>query len=453
MSHSERNPCSVLRKRAGSIFDSPGIEIPRIGVILAIAVFLALAPPSAHGSEPDGGQNTVHAVRLVGPVDLGRTDLIKRAIERAKEERPDLLIIVIDSPGGRVDYTEEILKSLESLRSVGVRSAAWVRGNAWSAAAIIAVACDRIYMNRASSIGAAAPIFMTQEGVQDAGEKFVSALRTEARSNAERSGRPAALAEAMVDKDIEVFEVRVDGERKFLTGVEWRDLKERSYREGFEAVVERTVIEKGKLLSLTASQSLDYGFVNGAASSLDEVLEAEGLPDASVSTFELNWSQGLANFLTLPIVSILLLVLGVGGIYVEVKMPGFGFPGVLGILSLLLFFFGKYAVGLAEIYEILLFFLGVVLIFVEVFVTPGFGVAGVAGMALMLAGLFLSSQDFIVPRSPDQWIMLRDNLTYTVVGLGGAVVMLVFLGTLLPRSPMFKRLALRARITEEAQTG
>ncbi len=414
-----------------------------------VAVFLLFAATAL------GGENAgkVFLVPFDGPVDLGRKDFVERAIDEAIEKKAGVILLAIDSPGGRVDYTEEILGALERARTAGIRTVAWIKGNAWSAAAIIATACDRIYVKGNASLGAAQPIFMTGEGVEEAGEKFVSAMRTEARANAERTGRPAALAEAMVDPDTEVYEVLDRGKRKFLTALEWKDLREKSYREGFEVVVESTVIEKGKLLSLTARKALDYGYVDGEAASLDRVLETEGLATAEVIEFELSWSQHLANFLTLPLVSMVLLILGIAGIYVEIKAPGFGVPGILGAACLFLLFFGKYSVGLAEIHEILLFLAGIVLILVEVFVTPGFGVPGIAGAVLIVAGLLLSSQDFVIPATELQQRAFFDNVVRTLLSMGGAVVALVFLGAVLPRTPLFRRLELRAPSLEESQGG
>jgi membrane-bound serine protease (ClpP class) len=379
-------------------------------------------------------------------------------METAVDEPGAVLLFEIDSPGGAVHLLEDLLKRIGEARSKGVRTIAWVRGNAWSAAAILAIACDRIYMNRSSSMGAALPVFISPvptdgKPANSAGEKHISAIRTEARSYAESAGRSPALAEAMVDPDTVVYAVSVRGERRFVTDKEWEEIENRAFKEGFDATIDATVIEAGKLLSLTASQALEYGFVDGTATALQDVLEAEGLAGAEVMRTTLTWSQVLANFLTAPLVAIVLLIVGVGGIYVEIKAPGFGLPGILGILALFLFFFGKYAVGLAEIYEILLFFTGVGLIAVEVFVTPGFGIPGIAGILLMLAGLLLSSQDFLVPSNQSQWTLFRFNLIYTFISLGGAVVLLVILGTFLPRSPLFRRVALRAPITDTPQTG
>jgi membrane-bound serine protease (ClpP class) len=394
-----------------------------------------------------------------GPVDVGRAHAVENAVRRAIEEEEGYhLLLVIDSPGGQVSYMEQILRAIDRAREAGVRSVAWIRGNAWSAAAIIAIGCDRVYMNKASSIGAAEPILLSPvpadgKAVHPAGEKIVSAMRTQARAVAERTNRPALLAAAMVDADIEVLEVLVDGERRFVSRQEWDRIQEKSYEEGFDAVVERTVIEKGKLLSLSAQQAKDFGFVDGLAGKRSEVLEAEGLEGAEVVVISLSWSQNLANFLTLPLISILLLIIGIGGVYIEIKTPGLGVPGIVGVLSLFLFFFGKYAVGLAEIHEILFFFAGIVLILVEVFVTPGFGIPGIAGIALVLLGLFLSSQDFIIPSDEAEWVELQTNVLQTMFSLGGTVVVLLILGWVLPKSPLFHRLTLRAPITETPLTG
>jgi len=430
----------------------PGIRAP--GFVLA---FLILA--SALGGTAFAGEGpVVFLIPLDDAVDVGRADFISKAVDRAVKSDDAVILFEIDSPGGAVSSLGDILNDIVRARTAGVRTVAWIRGNAWSAAAILAIACDRVYMNRSSSLGAAQPVFISpvptgDKPINPAGEKMTSAIRTQARSHAENTGRSPALAEAMVDPDVAVYEAIVRGERRFLTETEWEGIQSRSLREGFEAEIVGTVIEKGKILSLSAKQALDVGFADGMAATRDEVLEAEGLSGAELVGGKLTWSQNLANVLTSPLVSMLLLILGIGGIYMEIKAPGFGLPGILGICALFLFFFGKYAVGLAEVHEILIFFAGVVLILVEVFITPGFGVPGVAGILLMVAGLLLASQDFLYPTNEAQWALLRSNAIFTTLSLAGAVVLLLFMGTVLPRSPLFRRMALRAPITETPQTG
>jgi membrane-bound serine protease (ClpP class) len=414
---------------------------------------LSLPPARAQAGEAPAAPRKVLRLEIDGEIDLGRSHLVERAVARAVREKPALLLLVVDSPGGRVDYMEKILRSVEKARVAGVRSAAWVEGNAWSAAAIIAIACDRIYMGPTASIGAAAPIFVTEKGIQMADEKFVSAMRTQARAMAERTRRPAVLAEAMVDKDTEVLQVLVDGEKRYVSAGEWEDLRNRSYREGFEATLERTVNPKGKLLSLSASQAVEFSMADGIAGDLDAVLAREGLAGAEVVPLVLTWSQHLANFLNSPVVSILLFILGIAGLYAEFKAPGFGLPGIVGIAALALFFFGRYTVGLAEAHEILLVAAGVALLIVEVFLVPGFGIPGILGIVMILAGFFLSSQDFLVPRTPEQAVDFRWNVIRSALTLLGTAGVIAVLANLLPRSPLFRRLELKAPITETSQTG
>lgn len=421
---------------------------PRPSTVLALLVpawlFVSVAAAA------DGERPSVLLVPFDGTVDLGRTDLVESAVKRAVEEKPVLLLLRVNSPGGRVDYMERILHALATARERGVRTAVFVDGNAWSAAAILAIASDAIYMRPNASLGAAEPVYLTDKGMESAGEKVVSAMRTQARAQAEQSGRPAALAEAMVDADTVVLEVMDRGRRRFLTALEWDDLREESYREGFEAFVKSTVVEKGKLLSLSAKQAVAYGLADGLASSIEDVLRAESLEAAEVEVMRLTGFQWLANLLTSPALSILLFLLGIGGIYIELKTPGFGIPGIVGAICIFLFFFGKYAVGLAEIYEILIFTAGVVLLGVEIFLTPGFGVPGVAGVVLMIAGIFLASQDFLVPDTPMKWDDFQWNVFQTGAALGGAVVFLAILASVLPRSFLVKRMALSAPSTVEA---
>jgi membrane-bound serine protease (ClpP class) len=410
---------------------------PVPAVLVAALSWAALALPCP-------AEESVFVVPVQGEIDVGRADLVKRAARTAVAAGARALVLEIDTPGGAVLYMEQICRSLDRARDAGCEIVAFVNGNAWSAGAIICAASDKIFMKRISSLGAAQPIYFDGKGIREGSEKIVSAMRAEARAYAQKTGRPAALVEAMVDPDLEVLEVRTPEGRKFLSRAKYDDELARAYREGFDLTTVGTVVEKGKLLSLSATEAEEYGFIQGVVGNLSEALDAAGLGNAEVRHLRLNWAQGLANFLSSPGVSTILFILGVIGIYVEFKTPGFGLPGIGGIILLGLFFFGKYAVGLAEVYEILIFAAGVLLIFLEIFVIPGFGLPGILGILFVIAGLFLASQDFIVPENKGDFSALKENLFFTTLSLAGTIGCALALGYVLPKTPFLRRMVLAA---------
>ncbi|MGH7831239.1 MAG: NfeD family protein, partial [Candidatus Binatia bacterium] len=234
-------------------------------------------------------------------------------------------------------------------------------------------------------------------------EKTVSYVRKEFRATAESRKRPPLVAEAMVDADVEI----------------------------------RGLIEKGKLLTLTTEEALKHKIADFRANALEGALEQLALAGAEVRRASPNWAENLVRFLTHPIVSSLLITIGMLGIIIELRTPGFGLPGGLGITSLALFFWGHWLVQLAGWEELLLVGSGLVLLAVEIFVTPGFGLAGVLGIVAVLGGLSLSligggaTWEFIL-------VAVGRVIFSLLLALVGSLVLLRFL----PRVPFGRRLVL-----------
>jgi membrane-bound serine protease (ClpP class) len=302
------------------------------------------------------------------------------------------VLLDIDTFGGRVDAAVLIR---DTLIDAPVRTIAFINPRAISAGALISLACHDIVMTPGASIGAATPV--TGGGTQEleaADEKVLSYWRTEMRSTAERRGRRGDVAEAMVDRDFEI--------------------------EG--------VVEKGKLLTLGTKDALELEIADREVANLDDLLDELGLEDARVEERKLNWAEILARAVSEPTVSSFLLSIGFLGIILELYQPGWGIPGSVGLVSLLVFFFGHHVVQLAGWGELLLFALGVALLLLELLVIPGFGVAGVTGIVLMLisALLALLALDFRV-----SWDLGFVNRALIVVST--SVIMTTVVGYLLIR--------------------
>jgi membrane-bound serine protease (ClpP class) len=317
-------------------------------VLLATVMFSTLLPAQT-------GRPVVYAVPITGVIDLGLAPFVSRMLEEATRAEATAVILDINTFGGRVDAAVLIRDALLQAR---VRTVAFINKRAISAGALISLAAETIAVADGSTIGAATPVAMGSPGApaQPVAEKTVSYMRKEFRATAESRSRPPLLAEAMVDADVEI----------------------------------PGVIDKGKLLTLTAEEALQHQLADFRADSLGAVLQALELAGAEVRTASQTWAETLVRFLTHPVVSSLLMTVGMLGLIVELRTPGFGVPGALGIMSLGLFFWGHWLVQLAGWEELLLVGLGLVLLALEVFVIPGFGLPGLLGLAALLGGLGLS---------------------------------------------------------------
>jgi membrane-bound serine protease (ClpP class) len=313
--------------------------------ILGMVVSGALVCPSLVLAQ----QNFVQRVPVTGVIELGLAPFVARAISEAEEAGARAVIIELETPGGRVDAAQQIVKAI-SRRSIPVY--AYVNAHAWSAGAMIALAADSIFMGPVSSIGAATPVI----GAEKASEKIVSAMRGEFRALAEARGLDPRLAEAMVDESIEVA----------------------------------GVIDEGKLLTLTGAEAVDLGFAAAEVESLDDLLGQLELAGAPVQTASINWAEQLVRFLSHPIVAPILLSMGTLGLIIEIKTPPFGIAGLIGLTSFGAFFGSHLLIGLAGWEEVILLGAGFIALGIEVFVVPGFGIAGAISILCVGGAVFLA---------------------------------------------------------------
>lgn len=272
------------------------------------------------------------------------------ALEEAVKMQADLILIEMSTYGG-------LLESADSIRTkilnCPIPVYVFIHHNAASAGALIAIACDSIYMSTGSTIGAATVVDQSGQVVPD---KYQSYMRAMMRSTAEATGRDPNIAQAMVDPRIEI--------------------------EG--------VIDSGSVLTFTASEAVKFGFCEGIADNVEDVLKLAGVSDYQMTEQEIRPVDKLIGFLINPVISGILIMIIIGGIYFELQTPGLGFPSIAAITAALLYFAPLYLEGLASHWEILVFIAGVVLVAVEIFAIPGFGIAGISGIVLVVTGLTLS---------------------------------------------------------------
>lgn len=318
---------------------------------LAAACLLVLSGVAVpHRAPAQASAPIVYVIAIEGMIDLGLAPFLSRTIREAQAAGAAAVLLDINTFGGRVDAA---VAMRDALLNAPVRTIAFVNQRAISAGALIALACDTLIMTKGGTIGAATPVLSGAGETQPADEKSVSYVRSEFRATAETRNRPPEFAEAMVDADVEIA----------------------------------GVIEQGKLLTLTTSQALEHQVAELTADTLDAALAAAGLPGADVRIARQTWAETLVRFLTQPVVSSLLMTVGLLGLLVEIRTPGFAIPGAIGVLSLGLFFWGHWIVQLAGWEELLLVSIGVLLLTLEVFVIPGVTVAGIAGIVALVAGL------------------------------------------------------------------
>jgi membrane-bound serine protease (ClpP class) len=324
----------------------------------------------------------------------------------ASDEGIDAILVDINTLGGRLDAMIEIR---DAIVDSPVLTIGYVNPRAISAGALIAIACDSLYMAPGGSIGAATPV--SGESGEKASEKVVSYGRTEFRSTAESKGRPAGLAEAMVDESVEI--------------------------EG--------VIEEGKLLTLTATRAVELDFAEAVLETRAAVLARSGLERAEIRTLTPNWAENFIRFLNNPVIAGILMAVIFFGIIAEVQTAGWGVPGTAALLSLGLFLGGRFVVGLVGFEELLLLLLGVTLMLVEVLAIPGFGVVGILGIVCLLASLTMA----LLGHAPT----LSDVVAALYImasSMVGAVVASLVLFRFVGRTPMWSRVKLAtAQPTDE----
>ena len=340
---------------------------------------------------------TVYIIPVSGTIDPGMAAFLKRALSQNGDAGEDVLYILeIDTFGGRVDAALDIVDTL--LEVPPGKTIAYVSEKAISAGALIALASSQLVMKHHTTIGDCAPITYSSEGPQILGEKFQSPLRAKFRALARRNGYPETLAESMVTAEMEVYEIIVDGKKNYLERKEYEDLSEKEKK---AITSKKTVVAAGQLLTMDDTEAYQLGFSKMSVSDVDEFLKKSGFQDFKLLRIEETWSESLVRFI--GHIAPILMLIGLAALYTEIQAPGFGLPGILGILLLALVFLNQYLVGLAHHTELLIIALGIVFLGVEIFVLPGFGIAGIAGIGCIILGLILSLQGFVLPDPSLPW--------------------------------------------------
>lgn len=388
-----------------------------------------------------------------GAIDPALFYSIKRRTGIALAEGAEYLIYTIGTYGGRVDAADDIAKYLiQDVASRG-HTVAYVATEAISAGALVSVSCRDVIMQENTTIGDAAPITMGEklEGVER--EKAESFIRAIFQRAAEANGYPELLLKAMVTVRIEVYRARnlQTGQYEFF---ERADLPTDANEYDVKGI--QKINGDDELLTLTASQAHEYGLARAVVRDVNEAMAF--LADRDEVRFigppivlEPNWSEYMVSWLNSPAVMGILVMLALLGVYMEFSAPGFGLPGIVAIVCFALILGSKYLIGMANWVEIAILFIGVVLLLIEFFVLPGFGVAGVLGIALILAGLFgmlirNAPSEIPWPHTSADWSSLSSGVLSLMLGFFGFLVLAWILSRYLPRLSFLSGLILAPSI-------
>ena len=374
------------------------------GIALSSFLLLAAAAWASEQSKYQEGTLKVFLMEIRGDIDPRMNRYVDLALDQATEVNADIILIDMDTYGGAVNDANDIrTKILEYEKSIWV----FINNDAASAGALISIACDSIYMVPGANIGAAT-VVNGADGSQ-APDKYQSYMRSIMRSTAEENNRDPLIAEGMVDDRVEI--------------------------EG--------VTESGKIITFTTSEAIANGYCEREVASIQDILEKNNIVDYELIKYELSSTEEVISFFLNPFVSGLLILVITAGIFFELQTPGVGFPIAAAGIALVLYLVPYYLNGLAANWEIAAFFIGFALIALEVFVIPGFGLAGIAGIVCTVGALIfmmLGNDNFNFDYVPVGEI----STAATVVGVGvlGSIIVLFLFGYRLTQSKIFSRVAL-----------
>ena len=374
-------------------------------VLVMASAMIVLGSAGDAGAQDGADQGPVYVMRITGTIDLGLAPYVDRVVATATDDDAAAIIIEIDTPGGRLDA---VIQMRDTILDADVRTIALIDSTAFSAGALVAIASDEIYMTPGAVMGAATPVSGSTGEVAD--EKTISAVRASFESAAEENGRDPRVAAAMVDTRIEI--------EGLVTGEE--------------------------LLTLTVTEATEFGYSDGTVADLDALLSELGLVGNELVLTSPGLAEQVVRFLTNPLLAGLLLLGGFLLIIGDFFSGGLGIAALGGVGLLAVFFWGHLLAGLAGWEDIALVSIGIALVAVEVFVLPGFGIAGVLGLIALGAGAFMAMiyRDFDFVTNDDLW---RAGVTvgFTLVA---AVVGFVLLIMLVSRRGAPSGLVLSARL-------
>ncbi len=393
-------------------------------LMLILAVLLWSNFGFAAENNADTTHKVVFRIKIMDDIMPAAWRTTQKGFAEAKEKNADIILIHMNTYGGMVNIADSIrTKILNSPIPVWM----FVDNQAASAGALISIACDSIYMRKGGSIGAATVVDQSGNVVPD---KFQSFMRSTMRATAEAKGKDTLI---------------VNGD----TTTKWRRDPHIAEAMVDPAVFISGIIDSGKVLTFTTEEAILNGYCEGKAESVQEVLSIAGVENYTLHDLHFTFVDRVIGFLINPIVSGILIMLIIGGLYYELQSPGIGFPLAVALIAATAYLAPHYLEGLAEHWEILIFIAGVVLIGLEVFVIPGFGIAGISGIALTIIGLALAMLDNQLFKGvgPLPWVYILRPFVVVTLALFFGLVGSILLSKKLLTSSAFPNLALNTNLS------
>jgi len=374
-------------------------------------------------------------IKIEGSLDTVKKSYLIRRIEQARQEQVNLIFFQVNSEGGIDTAADAIADAIAGIKDM--KTVAYVADRARGVAALVPLACNEIVFKKDSEMGDVTQLVVARGRVAPLEEGQVAALAKRAENLAGQKGHSKALARAMVDPDAEVFEAT-----DTKTGAVCFVLQSDIQAEPGRYVNPRVRKSAGEVLTVTADEAASYGLgqvVNGE----DDFLALYGLRGKSIRVDGPTWVDSLVTILTDPFVSWILLLVGLGMLVLELKLPGIGLPAICSALAFLLFFWSHYLSGTADQLEIILFLVGLVCLALELFVFPGFGVFGMSGILLILTSIVMASHTFVWPTQEYEYRELGYTLLQVTVAMIAVGAGAVVLARYFPSLPLFNRLVLK----------
>ena len=351
-----------------------------------------------------------YVISISGTIDMGLPHYIERSIDVAESDSAAVIVFDIDTFGGRVDAATSIKDIIMDTR---IPTAAFINKRAISAGALISLSCDYIFMTPGGSIGAATAVDIKGE---KASEKVISYMREEMASSAEANNRSREIAQAMVDESLSIdFIISSDGDTISSKQVE-----------GFL---------KGKLITLSTKSAILLGIADLEVITIDDIFKYLNIKSVVKKYTQESWSEKLVRFLTNPVVAPLFMSIGMLALFMEIKSPGLGLPGITGVICLGLFFGSHFLVGLADVTELIILFSGLSLLILELFIIPGFGIAGIMGVIFILYSFF----EMLIGNypTPSEYKWAYFGLS---IGIITSIISSVIIYKALPQTEFYKKL-------------
>ena len=352
----------------------------------------------------------IYKVPIHDTIDLGLPPFIERSIEMAENDKADAIIFDIDTFGGRLDAATQIK---DAILSTKIPTIAFINRRAISAGALISLSCEKIVMTSGGTIGAATAVDMSGK---KGSEKVISYMREEMAATAESRNRNIEIAKGMVDEDLSFTHLMINGDSVKVLDLEGR--------------------KEGKLITLTTELAIKYNIADDEQETFERLLSSLEFENADIITTSENWSELFVRFLTNPVVASLLTTFGFLGILFELQSPGWGIPGIVGLVCLFLSLSASFIARLATMNDILIILAGVALLIIEIIIIPGFGFAGIGGILLILWGLYeLLLPD--TPIGPEIEIMAMWGF---IIGIVGSIFGLFLLFKLMIKTSFWQKL-------------